>query len=231
MRAASLRQERGRGERPADWPFGRLASDSLAVSAAAARKRGAVQWRQAVLLLAAILIALGFAFGTAPAFADNEVNTGQLPDGSFIYEAKISDLSANSTYYDNQTVQVTGEVVGDRIREEGDSSRCWITLSALWGEDAGTVQVLVSNTQADLIDSYGRYGVTGSKVRVMGTFHANCGSHEGLEDIHASDLSEETAGQSSPDELNMHKLVGALTLVAAGAVLLLLYRNYRARSR
>lgn len=226
-----LRQGAGECERPAGWASGLPAGRAKHAGGVRAARLGRSLPQSAALALAfAFAAALCFAFGTV-AFADNEVNTGQLPDGSFIYEAKIADLSANSTYYDNQTVQVTGEVVGDRIREESDGSRCWITLSALRGENAGTVQVLVTKTQADLIDSYGRYGVTGSKVRVMGTFHANCGSHEGLEDIHASDLSVEDAGQSSPDVLDGSKLAGAVALVAAGLALLLLYRRYRARSR
>ena len=47
---------------------------------------------------------------------DNAVNTQQLPDSSFIYDTSIVDLSGADAYYDNQTVQVTGEVIGDSIR-------------------------------------------------------------------------------------------------------------------
>lgn len=165
------------------------------------------------------------------AHASNSVSTGQLPDGSFIYEAEIADLTSDETYYDNQSVQVTGEVVGDRIREESGSDYCWITLTALHGEDSASVQVLVTNAQADAIDSYGRYGVTGSKVRVMGTFHANCPSHEGLEDIHASSLTVVDRGSSSKDEFDPSGLLASGLLVVLGLLMLLGYRRYRARSR
>lgn len=184
----------------------------------------------AMTLICLLLVCTGVL--VPPAFAaDNQVDTSQLPDGSFIYEAEIADLAADNTYYNNQTVQVTGEVVGDRIRAEGDDTHCWITLSALNGEDSGSIQVLVSTTQADLIDSYGRYGVTGSKVRVMGTFHANCGTHESLEDIHASDLVVEAAGESNPDELDGTKLSRSVVLVVVGLLVLFGYRRYRARTR
>lgn len=185
----------------------------------------------AYALAAAALAAVCALASPLPAQASNSVSTGQLPDGSFIYEVEIADLTADETYYDNQSVQVTGEVVGDRIREENGSDYCWITLTALHGEDSASVQVLVTNAQADAIDSYGRYGVTGSKVRVMGTFHANCAAHEGLEDIHASSLTVVDRGSSSQDEFNASDLLASGLLVILGVVLFLGYRQYRARSR
>ena len=187
-----------------------------------------------VLACAFVLAALTAACLLAcpsPAHASNSVSTGQLPDGSFIYEVEIADLTADETYYDNQSVQVTGEVVGDRIREENGSDYCWITLTALHGEDSASVQVLVTNAQADAIDSYGRYGVTGSKVRVMGTFHANCSAHEGLEDIHVTSLTVVDQGSSSQDAFDPSDLLASSLLVVLGVLLFLGYRQYRARSR
>lgn len=184
-------------------------------------------------LIWAVCLAVVLCFAACePAFAEkNDVDTGQLPDGSFIYEAKIADLSANNTYYDKQTVQITGEVVGDRINDESNSSYCWITVSAPSDEDAGSIQVLVSKSQADLIDTYGRYGVTGSTVRIMGTFHANCASDEGLEDIHATDLVVVEPGRQSSDSLDVDKLVGGALLVVLGAGLYFAYHRFRARAR
>lgn len=166
-----------------------------------------------------------------PAFADNKVDTGQLPDGSFIYEAKIADLSADNTYYDNQTVQITGEVVGDRIAKEDHPDYCWITVSALPDENAGSIQVLVTKSQADLIDSYGRYGVTGSTVRIMGTFHTNCVSDEGMEDLHATSLTVIKPGQRTPDTFDPLKILGGVALVVLGLFLYMTYHRYRVRAR
>ena len=39
---------------------------------------------------------------------DNEVDVSQLPDSSFIYDTSIIDLSTADSYYDEQTVQVSG---------------------------------------------------------------------------------------------------------------------------
>ena len=68
------------------------------------------------VLLAAVFALPAAAHADEPAEGDNAVNTQQLPDSSFIYDTSIVDLSGADAYYDNQTVQVTGEVIGDSIR-------------------------------------------------------------------------------------------------------------------
>ena len=60
----------------------------------------------------------------------NTVDVSQLPDSSFIYDTTIADLSTADTYYDRQTVQVTGEAIGDKILVDNDDRHCWITLSS-----------------------------------------------------------------------------------------------------
>ena len=59
---------------------------------------------------------------------DNRLNPSQLPDSSFIYDATISSLEKADSYMDGQTVQVTGEAVGDRVVSETTPSYCCFTL-------------------------------------------------------------------------------------------------------
>ena len=99
-------------------------------------------WAAALALAAAVAIAAALAAGFEHptwAFADetsttgesdNTVDVSQLPDSSFIYDTSIADLSTADTYYDRQTVQITGEVIGDKILVDNDDRHCWITLSA-----------------------------------------------------------------------------------------------------
>ena len=54
----------------------------------------------------------------------NSVNTKQSQDTSFIYDTPISDLAEATAYYDNKTVQVEGEVIGDCIADEDDPDYC-----------------------------------------------------------------------------------------------------------
>lgn len=184
-----------------------------------------------IVVLVFVVAAL-CSFGTA-AFADenNQVNSGQLPDSSFIYETSIFDLTTSDSYYENQTVQIAGEVVGDRINAEGDDAKCWITVNALPNAQAATVQVLVSNELADKIDTYGRYNVTGSIVSIMGTYHLVCGEHEGLSDVHAESLTVTEAGKTQVDQTSFSHFVPGILLVAAGIGLLLYYRRARERLR
>ena len=46
---------------------------------------------------------------------NNKVNPSQTPDNSFIYDTQISYLVESGTQFDTQTVQITGEVIGDLI--------------------------------------------------------------------------------------------------------------------
>ncbi len=75
----------------------------------------------------------------------NNVDVSQLPDSSFIYDTTIADLSTADTYYDNQTVQVTGEAIGDKIMADGDERHCWVTLSS---SGSPTEQKLSSNASS-----------------------------------------------------------------------------------
>ena len=109
----------------------------------------------------------------------NAIDPQLLPDSSFIYDTSIVDLAQADSYFDNQTVRVTGEVVGDRRASLGDAENCWITLTEpVFGENS-TVEVYMSNEQASRIDTYGAYGRVGTILSVQGTFHLVCAEHEG----------------------------------------------------
>lgn len=104
------------------------------------------------VLLAAVFALPAAAHADEPAEGDNAVNTQQLPDSSFIYDTSIVDLSGADAYYDNQTVQVTGEVIGDSIRAGVSGRHRWITLSSQG--DSATISVYMSNESASKIDTF-----------------------------------------------------------------------------
>lgn len=132
--------------------------------------------KQPILLLAALAccLVLSFAFACS-AWADEEesatqsvdtngnvVNVNQMPDSSFLYNTDIADLAGAESFHDTQTVQVTGEVVGDHINDELDSNLCWITLQSTKADDYSLVSVLMTNEQAKLIENYGNYNTDGT---------------------------------------------------------------------
>ena len=116
------------------------------------------------------------AYADEPAEGDNAVNTQQLPDSSFIYDTSIGDLAQADSYFDNQTVQVVGEAVGDAIRSGLDGRHRWITLSA--EGDSSTISVHMTSEQAAKIDTVGKYGARGTMLQVRGTFYLVCPDHD-----------------------------------------------------
>lgn len=186
------------------------------------------------LLLALIIGAICFVtLSSSTAFADDEniIDPQQLPDSSFIYDTSIIDLSTADSYYDNQTVQVIGEAVGDRIKVSGSSEYVWITLAA---EDASTnasVTVFMKAIDAEKIDTFGKYGTTGTTLRVRGTYHLTCSDHEGLSDIHAEFVSVQAKGEHHPDTFDPQAFIPGAVTIGIGVLMLLVYYYMRERRR
>lgn len=179
-------------------------------------------------LLACMLLLPALAFAEDGA---NRVDTALVPDSSFIYETSIYDLQSSDTYYEGQTVQVTGEVVGDIIDAEGDDGYKWITVDSLPDERPASVQVYVSADLASLINMLGRYQRTGATVSVTGKYHLVCGQHDGLSDIHATSLVVLQQGSSHHVNFSFEPFIPALALVFAGLAFFWLYRRKREELR
>jgi hypothetical protein len=137
----------------------------------------------------------------------------------------VTDLARNGSDYDNQIVELTGEVVGDTIREGQDQG--WLTLT----DGESSISLLVSSDDATKIENHGRYKITGTEVRVVGRFHLACSEHAGLSDIHATSLEVIDYGGQMAIAVNYGLLGLGATLVVGGALLAWLYRFLRNRSR
>ena len=185
----------------------------------------------AVLTCAAPTAAAGpapAAWADEPADGSNAVDVTQLPDSSFIYDTSITDLSTADTYYDKQTVQVTGEVVGDRI-DAGDGHHCWITLAS--AVDASTVSVYMTNESAAKIDMYGAYGRKGTTLQVRGTFQLACPSHDGVSDLHAQVVSVTEKGKATPDEFKFEAFIPGIITIMIGLVMMAVFYLLREGQR
>lgn len=157
---------------------------------------------------------------------DNLVNPQQKPDSSFIYDTSISALQDADSYLNNQTVQVTGEVVGDRIRAEFDPGFCWIVLQS--NDNAyAEVPVFISEDATAPIDIYGSYGRKGTTLQVRGIFHLSCSDHEGLTDLHADTVTVVEKGSITEQTLNPAAFAPGAVLVGVGLVMLLVFRHMR----
>lgn len=183
------------------------------------------------VLLAAVFALPAAAHADEPAEGDNAVNTQQLPDSSFIYDTSIAALGSADAYYDNQTVQVVGEVIGDSIREGLDNRHKWITLAANEKDSTSTVSVSMTAEQAAKIDTYGKYGTTGTKCRLRGTFHLVCTEHEGLTDLHADIVTVVEKGKHHEDEFDVNAFVPGAIATALGLALMGVFYYLRERQR
>lgn len=161
---------------------------------------------------------------------NNLMNPQQKPDSSFIYDTSIKLLQEADPYLNDQTVQVTGEVVGDRIRAEFDPGFCWIVLQS---NDSQYTEVPVFLDQAltEVIDTYGAYGRKGTTLQVSGTFHLACSDHEGLTDLHADTVSVVSRGYVGEQEFDPNAFVPGAALTAAGLAMLLVFRRMREGQR
>jgi hypothetical protein len=160
----------------------------------------------------------------------NVVDPTQRADNSFIYDTTIESLYDQAALYDIRTVQVVGEVVGDKIAS-GEKGLCWITLTSVDSDEPASISILISEEQAAQIDHFGRYGVTGTTFQVRGEYHQACSEHEGLPDIHATDSSVTSRGVEHPDAFSMGKFLWGLAAVALGLLLMGIYYFARERSR
>lgn len=188
-----------------------------------------------LLVLCALVVALSF---VPPAFADDEselesgdnaVNTQQLPDSSFIYDTSIVDLGSADSYFDGQTVQVTGEVIGDSIRAGLSGRHRWITLSS---DDAlATLSVYMSTESAAKIDTFGSYDTKGTMLQVRGTFHLVCSDHEGVSDLHAEVVTVVERGMHREDVFDVNTFIPGVVLVAVGLAMMGVFYWLRERQR
>lgn len=185
----------------------------------------------------ACLCAVTLAFACLPlasAYAeddDNVVDEQQLPDSSFVYDTSIMALAGANSSFDNQTVQVVGEVIGDSIREGLDNRHKWITLAANEKDSTSTVSVSMTAEQAAKIDTYGKYGTTGTKLQVRGTFHLVCTEHEGLTDLHADIVTVVEKGKHHEDEFDVNAFVPGAIATALGLALMGVFYYLRERQR
>ena len=196
--------------------------------------QAAVQsFRVAFAGLAVLAIAIALLLSPAAAHAEesdgNVVDPTQRADNSFIYDTTIESLFEQASLYNDRTVQVIGEVIGDRIEANDGTRNVWITLTSMDEDNSSSISVLLSPEQASQIDHYGRYGVTGTTLQVRGTYHQACSEHDGLPDIHATNSSVLAKGSEHPDHFSLNDfLPGILTMLIG---LSLLGAFYVARER
>lgn len=187
-----------------------------------------MKWLLNIALALVCLCAPIWAFAAGESSSENSVDTSQLPDSSFIYDTSIDDLASANMYYNKQTVQVVGEVIGDRIADSQSGDHCWVTLAST---DAKTVSVYTTYDVAEKIDAFGKYGVKGSTLQVRGVFNLSCTEHEGASDIHAEVVTITEKGKATPDTFDADAFVPGVVAIILGLALMVVFYVLRERQR
>ena len=138
-------------------------------------------------------------------------------------------MAGADSYYDKQTVQVTGEVVGEAIAVTGDADHAWIVLRD--SDTGSTVTVFVRRSDLRKIDTYGIYGTTGTLCAFGAVFNLACSQHEGESDVHAQVVNVVSAGYEHKDVFNVEDFAPGVVALAVGIVLALVFWRMRERSR
>ena len=184
----------------------------------------------------------GFAYADEPqktpeeilSSEDNAVNQTQVPDSSFLYDTSIDELAGADSYFDGQTVQVVGEVVGDRITGDAADDYCWIVLASPSTQSShvtANVSVYMSRASSEMIDTFGAYGTTGTRLQVRGVFNLVCNEHQVISDIHASAVSLVSRGSMHSDKFDIMGFMPGIGMLALAGAIYVLFRVMRERGR
>ena len=163
--------------------------------------------------------------------AENIVDPTQRADNSFIYDTTIEDILAETSLHDGRIVQFVGEAIGDRVLDEASGKYCWVTVESMADGSDANISVYMTVEQAEQIDHFGRYGVTGTTLQIRGTFNQACSNHEGLVDIHATNVGVMARGVEHPDTLNLSNFGFGIFLIIIGAALMAAFYFVRERMR
>ena len=183
----------------------------------------------ASLLLAALLVspvAGAEAVGTTPAAGTEAVSgsqaavqTQQPQAAASEHETSIAGLCCADQSLDGSMVAFEGEAVGDIIKAGGPMR--WLAITA----DEATISVYCTADQASQAGRLGRYGQIGDRLRVVGIYNIACTEHQGLPDVHATDIARIEDGYAFPIPVDLgHLQIGGALL--ALSVLLLGLRRY-----
>ena len=173
----------------------------------------------------------GSAASTSPTNAENIVDPTQRADNSFIYDTTIEDILAETSLHDGRIVQFVGEAIGDRVLDDAGGKYCWVTVESMADGSDANISVYMTVEQAEQIDHFGRYGVTGTTLQIRGTFNQACSNHEGLVDVHATNVGVMARGVEHPDTLNLSNFGFGIFLIIIGAALMAAFYFVRERMR
>jgi len=137
-----------------------------------------------------------------------------------------AELIEKAADFDGKEVTLEGEAVGS-ILPRGEYA--WVNIT---DQNNSAIGIFMKASDAAQIKTLGRYGVTGDRVRVTGTFYRACAAHGGDLDVHAASVTLVEAGHASvpavPAWLPPLAVVSAVLAAGFCTVAVLRVRRYNA---
>jgi hypothetical protein len=141
-----------------------------------------------------------------------------LPVSAASGQVSINELMNNSALYDDKTVVLTGEAIGECLERENG---CWINMS----DGGNAIGIWMTESDAARIVTYGDYRHTGDIITVTGIFYEACTEHGGEPDIHCIELAIDHVGAERTRVISEEKALAAICVVATALVLFLTYQK------
>ncbi|MEL7648606.1 MAG: DNA-binding protein [Sedimentibacter sp.] len=129
---------------------------------------------------------------------------------------EINQLVENADDFDEQTVKVTGEAVGEKMKR-GDHA--WINIY----DGSNAIGIWMDEKDAEKVQHYGSYKYKGDMLNVTGTFNKTCQQHGGESDIHVISLEIEEKGQETVRPVSSLKVSVAVLSATLAASLFTLF--------
>ena len=132
------------------------------------------------------------------------------------YQAQIAELTAVSEAKDSELSEKNA-LIAEKAQQIAQKD--------------SKIAEMADAEQAAKIDTYGKYGTTGTKLQVRGTFHLVCTEHEGLTDLHADIVTVVEKGKHHEDEFDVNAFVPGAIATALGLALMGVFYYLRERQR
>ncbi len=132
-----------------------------------------------------------------------------MPRVAYADELTVTDLVTDERY-ERTVVTIEGEALLEELETGGGS---WVNVLT---DDDRAIGVWMSSQDADKIEHFGRYGVTGDRVRVEGLFRSDCPIHQGETDIHATSVVVIGRGERWDEPVSPMIAIGTVLMVLIG---------------
>lgn len=132
-------------------------------------------------------------------------------------EMDTTRLSAGDPALDRQTVQFSGEAVGEALNAGRDYR--WVNLL----DEGIAIGVYTTAKSVAAIDGYGDYDRTGAVVEVVGVYNVACDQHGGDLDVHATSVRVIKGSVARDHPVRSSKALAALVALGLAAWLIRRY--------